>query len=691
MAATVPSTHRGTPSLTVAPTQNSAPVHEFRCLYTRDLHKKAKKWHDGSLRFHTFNRRVMVYDDAKNYIGDLHYTQEDEFGEGVEIQLDRGVKVEVGDRLGETQTDLAPILERQRPEKTAPQPRQTAHLSTRPQSTGYSQRPKSLLEVLGPSQGRLGRSRLSLQSPYEQRQPASRPDPVPPAAKKPKLAGVEKNLTRGQGEQTTASQQRPGEQYRRRAAAAAGLPLADGRRVPVQFKEVLDISSDDEPRRPHGRDAESQSRQIEAARRLKEKTKPVPTSKKPSRNAVASATKTPRESSLNQPGVNSKVAAPQRQQPTTATAASRERTPPAATRPRPFSKGTARLLLSQPKPRSTLTCLMPFTRDAGTGCNANNVDGESDFSSLRPAPSRRSMSPDQNDSREHDRDHDSDSLIATPSSHKSARGRRGPDSHIASSPLFIPEDDTERPTSPPNLAPTQEDFFLSPLDAIQSSQGSRGHRQAPCSGFDTEESNAGRESCVTQESMVLRTHTNSPENPKDRSLPLPPRDLISVRNTDTHAFQRVFSESDALGDEDWSLAPERSGNEILRGIEARSPLKVLDNLNSRRTPVNARKSAKIQRWTSDTAALGPENDNETSPNVQERSKGEVGPWTSEEAFLLFDWWPPDKEKPEFWDHVNLGHTSNTGPPEGVPQAVQGVVRSGITTARQFLRDEINVL
>ncbi len=76
-------THREPASLTVPPTQNTAPVHEFRCLYTRDLHKKAKKWHDGSLRLHTFNQRVMVYDDAKNYIGDLHYRQEEEFGEGV--------------------------------------------------------------------------------------------------------------------------------------------------------------------------------------------------------------------------------------------------------------------------------------------------------------------------------------------------------------------------------------------------------------------------------------------------------------------------------------------------------------------------------------------------------------------------------------------------------------------------------
>ncbi|KAL2402407.1 hypothetical protein ABEF95_000903 [Exophiala dermatitidis] len=590
MAATVPSTHRGTPSLTVAPTQNSAPVHEFRCLYTRDLHKKAKKWHDGSLRFHTFNRRVMVYDDAKNYIGDLHYTQEDEFGEGVEIQLDRGVKVEVGDRLGETQTDLAPILERQRPEKTAPQPRQTAHLFPRPQSTGYSQRPKSLLEVLGPSQGRLGRSRLSLQSPYEQRQPASRPDPVPPAAKKRKLAGVEKNLTKVQGEQTTASQPRLGGQYRQRAAAAAPLPLTDGRRVPVQFEEVLDISSDDEPRQPPAPAANDSKSSVE------------------------------RENAFS------------RYKATT------------------FLKGDCSTIV---EPAET-----PVYID------------------LSDAVYKRHR------------------VIATPSSHRSALGQRGPDSCITSSPLFIPEDDKERPTFPPNLSPTQGDFFLPPIDAIQSSQGSQGQEPAPCSNSDTEDTeegpNGNRESRSAQKSTVLQAYTNSPEHFKDGRLALPTRGLVFVRSTDTLAFQRVFSENDGINDEDASLAPDPSGNERPRGIEERSPLKVLDNLNSRRSPVNSRKCPKIQRWTSDTAALGPEND-ETSSNLQERSKGEVGPWTSEEAFLLFDWWPPDKEKPEFWDRANLGDTGNTVPPGGVARAVQGGARSGITTARQFLRDEINVL
>ena len=49
-------------------------------MFSHDLRKKQKKWHDGSLRFHTFNKRVMVYDDTKNFVGDLHYRDEEDFG-----------------------------------------------------------------------------------------------------------------------------------------------------------------------------------------------------------------------------------------------------------------------------------------------------------------------------------------------------------------------------------------------------------------------------------------------------------------------------------------------------------------------------------------------------------------------------------------------------------------------------------
>jgi len=53
---------RRTQNLTARPTQNTAPVLEFQCLFTFDLRRKQKRWQDGFLRFHTFNKRIMVYD-----------------------------------------------------------------------------------------------------------------------------------------------------------------------------------------------------------------------------------------------------------------------------------------------------------------------------------------------------------------------------------------------------------------------------------------------------------------------------------------------------------------------------------------------------------------------------------------------------------------------------------------------------
>ncbi|KAF7507187.1 hypothetical protein GJ744_010869 [Endocarpon pusillum] len=173
---TMTTTVRGTPSLTVAPTQNTAPVFEFRCLFTYDLRKKKKIWHDGSLRFHTFNRRVMVYDDLKNYIGDAHWRETGEFLEGEELRLDKGVMVEVGEQIGHTETDLAPIIRnKRRLEITSSPPRvplPSNPMTSAPRLVGTvpQARPKSLAAVLGASQGRIGRARLPSRSPFEQRQ-----------------------------------------------------------------------------------------------------------------------------------------------------------------------------------------------------------------------------------------------------------------------------------------------------------------------------------------------------------------------------------------------------------------------------------------------------------------------------------------------------------------------------------------
>ena len=98
------------PSLSVPHTQNTAPVLEFNCLYTHDVRRKQKRWQDGFLRFHTFNKRVMVYDVPRNFIGDTHWKAEEAVQYGDEVTLEKdGVLVQVAESVGRTETDLTEL------------------------------------------------------------------------------------------------------------------------------------------------------------------------------------------------------------------------------------------------------------------------------------------------------------------------------------------------------------------------------------------------------------------------------------------------------------------------------------------------------------------------------------------------------------------------------------------------------
>ncbi|KAJ9211023.1 hypothetical protein DTO166G4_7415 [Paecilomyces variotii] len=188
---------RSTPGLSTPLTQNTAPVIKFRCLYSHDLRRKAKRWHDGFLRFHTFNKRVMVYDTPGNFIGDLHWRESDEIQDGDEMELDKGVLIQVGECIEKTQTDLSGLFEKNKTSQGSPQHDNSTPQSSRmsiPRSTAGSQNPlKSLNELLGIKRTPIGRS-ITPKSPYEQRhaqppqqhdenepfeRPAKRPKPLP--------------------------------------------------------------------------------------------------------------------------------------------------------------------------------------------------------------------------------------------------------------------------------------------------------------------------------------------------------------------------------------------------------------------------------------------------------------------------------------------------------------------------------
>ncbi|KAJ0384734.1 hypothetical protein COL922a_007736 [Colletotrichum nupharicola] len=101
----------------------SAPVHEFICLFTHDLKRKQKRWQDGRLKFHTFNKRIMVYGERGNFIGDMHWNEDFAFGEGEEFNLERGaVIVQVAECIGTKDQDLTDLLDKRARDVEQPHP-----------------------------------------------------------------------------------------------------------------------------------------------------------------------------------------------------------------------------------------------------------------------------------------------------------------------------------------------------------------------------------------------------------------------------------------------------------------------------------------------------------------------------------------------------------------------------------------
>ncbi|OJD10900.1 hypothetical protein ACJ73_09665, partial [Blastomyces percursus] len=163
----------------------SAPVSKFRCLFSHDIRRKAKRWHDGFLRFHSFNKRVMVYDTQNNFVGDLHWREGDELNGGDELELERGVLVQVGECVEKTQTDLTELLEK-RSHASSSSPanaflpegpsRLAFAVSSNNTALNSSGRLKSLNELLGIRKTPIGRAALPSRSPYEERHRIIRPD-----------------------------------------------------------------------------------------------------------------------------------------------------------------------------------------------------------------------------------------------------------------------------------------------------------------------------------------------------------------------------------------------------------------------------------------------------------------------------------------------------------------------------------
>ncbi|CAJ2503601.1 Uu.00g109950.m01.CDS01 [Anthostomella pinea] len=156
---------------------SSAPVLEFVCLFTHDLRRKQKRWQDGRLKYHTFNKRVMVYDERGNSVGDAHWREDYDFGDGEELELERGSAiVQVAECTGSRDQDLSELIDKRAQEKAQ---RQSAVAARRPAvepPTPQSAAPhahlrhRPLHNVIGTPTGHHGRALVPTESPYEERQ-----------------------------------------------------------------------------------------------------------------------------------------------------------------------------------------------------------------------------------------------------------------------------------------------------------------------------------------------------------------------------------------------------------------------------------------------------------------------------------------------------------------------------------------
>jgi hypothetical protein len=186
-----------------AATCSSAVVREYLCLFTRDLRRKQKRWEDGRLKYHTFNKRVMVYDERGNFVGDMHWQSGWDFDVGEEVQLERGgVIVQVSDCVGQETQDLSGLLDKrvQEREERFLHKEQRRMASSRvgmpnhsPTSGGSEARlqqqtprvpqirHRPLTALLGTPTGHHARALAPSESPYEQKKMAADATPISPS------------------------------------------------------------------------------------------------------------------------------------------------------------------------------------------------------------------------------------------------------------------------------------------------------------------------------------------------------------------------------------------------------------------------------------------------------------------------------------------------------------------------------
>lgn len=154
-------------------------------------------------RFHTFNKRVMVYDEPRNFIGDTHWRETATIQEGDELQLDKGVLIQIGEPTGKTDQDISGLFEKRRTKEgteSESSPARAAVTHHVPKDSVTSDavpsqlRPRTLNSLLGTPKGRIGRAALLTKSPFEVRRENDKDiETMEPAAKKRRITATDEH------------------------------------------------------------------------------------------------------------------------------------------------------------------------------------------------------------------------------------------------------------------------------------------------------------------------------------------------------------------------------------------------------------------------------------------------------------------------------------------------------------------
>jgi hypothetical protein len=253
---------------------------------------------------------------------------------------------------------------------------------------------------------------------------------------------------------------------------------------------------------------------------------------------------------------------------------------------------------------------------------------------------------------------------------------------LSSSPMFIPEDmEVEGGAVPePNQSrASTPDSFLADMvhtaDAISPTRADNAQNEVryPEPEIVEEEQPLEDVPIPAQPNNELTLDNQPILPPPDSALGALPMQLSPSRQ---RPFRRVRSENDA----------EDNIDEALRhfdGFSAPPPSFLAPSGPSPLRPrAVSRSPTKLRRAASDSITMEPENETVTSYNIQplQQSEQDTGPWTTTEAYLLFESWPAGKVKPDY----------GVAAPSEL-RAGQTRVMRAIISARDMLQDEIDVL